>query len=221
MSPSHVLTTAITSLKRGRGCLMRIAIAAAITCLSIIGVTATAQVQAAVRKHTEIPPEPLDLALRSLAKDRGFQLIFLTENVASLQTRGAVGDFTVDEALKKLLSDSRLDYKFVDDNTVSIFPKSSPTSALEGRDRTGASVRSADSSADSPASSSEKSFRLAQVDQGRTTSDVPLEKNEKEKNRKTEGLEEIIVTGSRIPTSGQGGQETAKVYTREQIQRSG
>src|SRR5882762_3227248 len=178
MSPSHVLTTAITSLKRGRGCLMRIAIAAAITCLSIIGVTATAtaQVQAAVRKHTEIPAEPLDLALRSLAKDRGFQLIFLTENVASLQTRGAVGDFTVDEALKKLLSDSRLDYKFVDDNTVSIFPKSSPISALEGRDRTSSSVRSADSSADSPASSSEKSFRVAQVDQGNTTSDVPVEK---------------------------------------------
>src|SRR5258708_3000065 len=192
MSPSHVLTTAITSLKRGRGCLMRIAIAAAITCLSIIGVTATAQVQAAVRKHTEIPPEPLDLALRSLAKDRGFQLIFLTENVASLQTRGAVGDFTVDEALKKLLSDSRLDYKFVDDNTVSIFPKSSPTSALEGRDRTGASVRSADSSADSPASSSEKSFRVAQVDQ--TAAGPSQVEKKKEDSKKTPGLEEIVVT---------------------------
>src|SRR3984957_9342983 len=106
MSPSHVLTTVITSLHRGRGCLMRIAIAAAVACLCIVGVTANAQVQAAIRKHTEIPAEPLDLALRTLAKDRGFQLIFLTENVATLQTRGAVGDLTVDEALKKLLSDS-------------------------------------------------------------------------------------------------------------------
>src|SRR5438477_5276334 len=119
MSPSHGLTTVITSLERGRGCLMRIAIATAVACLSVIGVSATAQVHAAIREHTEIPPEPLDLALRTLAKDRGFQLVYLTENVASLQTRGAVGEFTVDEALKKLLSDSRLEYKFVDDHTVS------------------------------------------------------------------------------------------------------
>src|SRR5882757_6416272 len=137
MSPSHGLTTVITSLERGGGCLMRIAIAAAVTCLSIIGMTATAQVHAAIRKHTEIPPESLDLALRELAKNRGFQLVYLTENVAALQTRGAIGDFTVDEALKKLLGDSRLEYKFVDDNTVSIFPKTNPTSALGGdRSRT-------------------------------------------------------------------------------------
>src|SRR5580692_460170 len=146
MSPSHSLTTVITSLERGRGCLMRIAIAAAVACLSIIGVTATAQVHAAVRKHTEIPPEPLDLALRTLAKDRGFQLVYLTENVEALQTRGAVGEFTVDEALKKLLSDSRLEYKFVDDNTVSIFLKVDPTSALEERNRAHANAKNEDSS---------------------------------------------------------------------------
>src|SRR4030081_3357602 len=107
MSPSHRLTTVITSLERGRGCLMRIAIAAAVACLSVIGMTATAQVHASVRNHTEIPAESLDLALRTLAKERGFQLVYLTENVAALQTRGASGDLTVDEALKKLLSDSR------------------------------------------------------------------------------------------------------------------
>jgi hypothetical protein len=74
---------------------MRIAIAAAVACLSIAGVTATAQVHAAIRKHTEIPAESLDLALRTLAKDRGFQVVYLTEDVRALQTRGAVGDFTV------------------------------------------------------------------------------------------------------------------------------
>jgi iron complex outermembrane receptor protein len=200
---------------------MRIAIAAAITCLSIIGVTATAQVQAAIRKHTEIPAEPLDLALRTLAKDRGFQLIFLTENVAALQTRGAVGDYTVDEALKKLLSDSRLDYKFVDDNTVSIFPKPNPTSALENRDGERARGSNEKSSGGSPKNSPEKQFRVAQVDQGKATSDVPAEKlNEKTENKKAEGLEEIVVTGTHIrgatdPVS------PVQVYTREQIDRSG
>ena len=85
--------------------------------------TATAQVHAAVRKHTEIPAESLDLALRALSRERGFQLVYLTENVAAVTTRGAIGDFTVDEALTKLLSDSHLEYKFVDENTVSIFSK--------------------------------------------------------------------------------------------------
>ena len=70
--------------------------------------TATAQVQAVIRKHTAIPAESLDLALHELAKERGFQLVYLTDNVAALQTRGAVGDFTVDEALKALLEDSHL-----------------------------------------------------------------------------------------------------------------
>lgn len=36
------------------------------------------------------------------------------------------------------------------------------------------------------------------MDQGRTTSDVPVEKNEKEKNKKTEDLEEVVVTGTHI-----------------------
>jgi hypothetical protein len=67
---------------------MRIAIPIAVTCLSIVGVTATAQVHAAIRQHTEIPAEPLDWALRTLAKDRGIQLVYLTENVAELRTRG-------------------------------------------------------------------------------------------------------------------------------------
>ena len=137
---------------------MRVAIAAAVACLSIIGMTATAQVHAAIRKHTEIPAESLDLALRALAKDRGFQLVYLTENVAALETRGAIGEFTVDEALKKLLSDSRLEYKFVDDNTVSIFSMSNTIPSQTG-DRT-------DDVSKEGKTDSSGSFRLAQATTG-------------------------------------------------------
>src|SRR5580692_235071 len=168
MSPSHPLTTAITSLHRGRGCLMRIAIAAAVTCLATIGTTATAQVDAAIRKHTEIPAESLDLALRTLAKDRGFQLVYLTQNVEALRTRGAIGDFTVEEALKALLNDSRLEYKFVDDNTVSIFPKSNTPSSLSGDP--------ADDAAKEGKTDSSGTFRLAQASAG---SSVPIEQKSK------------------------------------------
>jgi len=178
---------------------MRIAIAAAVTCLSIMGVTATAQVHAAIRQHTEIPPEPLDLALRTLAKDRGFQLVYLTENVATLQTSGAIGDFTIDEALKKLLSDSRLEYKFVDDNTVSIFPKTSPTSSLgKDRARAGGSDQSFDGSASK--SSHGEQFRLAQVGQGAPAGAVSVDNGsavDKEKSKDASGLSEIVVTAQK------------------------
>jgi iron complex outermembrane receptor protein len=200
---------------------MRIAIAATIACLSIIGVTATAQVHAAVRKHTEIPPEQLDLALRTLAKDRGFQVVYLSEDVRALQTRGAIGDFTIDEALKKLLSDSRLEYKFVDENTVSIFPKTIPTSALEDRNSTSASVREEESSGSSPKSSSEKQLRLAQVDQGTAGPQTVGEKQSAEKKKKEDELTEIVVTGTHIHGAGIVGSPPMITITREDIQNGG
>lgn len=173
---------------------MRIAIAAAIACLSIVGMTATAQVQAAARKHTEIPAESLDIALRALAKDRGFQLVYLTENVASLKTRGASGELTVDEALKKLLSDSRLEYRFVDENTVSIFPKSNDTSK-SGLDLTHAG---GDNSSRTTSKSSE--FRVAQVDQGTNVRAIQLDGTAPNAEASPSGsghLSEIIVTAQK------------------------
>ena len=164
---------------------MRIAIAAAVTCFSIIGMTATAQVHASVRKHTEIPAESLDLALRTLAKDRGFQLVYLTENVAALRTRGAIGDFTVEEALKALLNDSRLEYKFVDDNTVSIFPKSNTPSSLSGDP--------ADDAAKEGKTDSSGTFRLAQASAG---SSVPIEQKSKVPPDSV-ALDEIVVTAQK------------------------
>jgi len=161
--------------------------------------TATAQVHAAIRKHTEIPPESLDLALRELAKDRGFQLVYLTENVAALQTRGAIGDFTVDEALKKLLSDSRLEYKFVDDDTVSIFPKTNPTSALGG-DRTRTSGSDQDSSGSASKRSTGGQFHLAQVDPGTSVGPSAvsgLAANAQQGANGADGISEIIVTAQK------------------------
>src|SRR5581483_2421636 len=88
----------------------------------VIGAT-SAQVHASIRQHTDIPAQNLDEALRALSADRGLQLVYLSESVQSLQTEGAVGELTVDEALTKLLSGSGLVYKYVDENTVSIFPR--------------------------------------------------------------------------------------------------
>ena len=136
---------------------MRIAVSAAVTCLSIVGVTAAADVQASIRKHTDIPAQDLDTALRTLAQEREFQIIYLSEQVQPLFTPGVSGDLTVDEALHSLLNGSGLQYRHVDDKTVSISGPASDSTASGPSDNsrapleevvvTGSNIRGADNSA--------------------------------------------------------------------------
>ena len=46
----------------------------------------------------------LGLALQTLAKDRSFQLVYVSEEVDVLSTQGVVGEFTPEEALARLLA---------------------------------------------------------------------------------------------------------------------
>src|SRR3989337_3746418 len=101
MSPSRQRTTAITSLVRGWGILMRASVAA--ICLSIVSLAGAAESQAAARRHTSIPAQGLGPALQSLARERNFQLVYVSEEVDALRTHGADGEFTPEEALAKLL----------------------------------------------------------------------------------------------------------------------
>src|SRR6266480_1220627 len=66
-------------------------------------------------------------------------------------------------------------------------------------------------------------FRVAQVDQGKTTSNSSVEESAEEfqKKPKPVQLEEVVVTGSRIPVKANEGAQELKVYTRQQIERSG
>jgi len=100
---------------------MRTVLAVAIGSLAILSIAATAQVHASVRQHTDIPEEHLGDALRALAHSRGVQLIYFSDDVEMRHTEGAVGELTVDEALEKLLNGSGLEYRYVDDNTISIY----------------------------------------------------------------------------------------------------
>ena len=113
---------------------MRLSVVVAVACLTLVSLSVADESQASIRKHTDIPAQELGTALRSLAKDRGFQLVYLSDTVETLHTGGAVGEFTTDQALKKLLNGSGLDYEYVDENTVSIFPHatSRATSGVSG-----------------------------------------------------------------------------------------
>jgi iron complex outermembrane receptor protein len=151
---------------------VRIAIIATAIGLSMVGLAAAGDAQAAISKPTNIPAQGLGPALQTLAKDRDFQVLYRTEVVGDLRTRGAVGTLTSEEALRQLLSGTGLTYRFLDDKTVTIVPVPSASSRVDGSGigYSMFSVADQDSSAAPDAKASfSGGFRLAQAGQGSTS----------------------------------------------------
>jgi iron complex outermembrane receptor protein len=95
-------------------------VSVAAMCLSVSGFSQAADAGSTDRIPTHIPGQPLGSALQSLAKERGLQLVYVTEEVGELRTAGAIGSFTSDEALATLLEGTGLTFKYLDDRTVTI-----------------------------------------------------------------------------------------------------
>lgn len=92
---------------------------------ALVGVMLTAGSVASdegLRVHTVIPPQPLEKALRALATKRNFQLVYVSEEVATRRTQGVTGDLTTDEALRRLLEGTGLVHRYLDAVTVAIEP---------------------------------------------------------------------------------------------------
>ena len=105
---------------------MRMAIIATAVCMSLIGsCLAQTSTAAMIRVETRIPPQPLESALKEFAAATHMQVLFLTEDVKDLKTRGVSGKLTADEILSRLLSGTGLKYRYVDTTAVSIIKASS------------------------------------------------------------------------------------------------
>jgi len=74
------------------------------------------------RRQTVIEPQPLGRALIELSKIHGIQLIYLPDDVGGLQSPGVRGVLTLEEALRELLRDTGLGFRYVDESTVTIVP---------------------------------------------------------------------------------------------------
>jgi iron complex outermembrane receptor protein len=185
---------------------MRLTLAVAVACLTLGGLAAAGDAAAAIRKQTDIPAEGLAPALNELAKDRNFQIVYVTEEIANVRTEGAVGEFTTEEALKRLLTGTGLTYRYLDDKTVTV------GSAKMSRERSGSSAKVTSSGSPDDASanqegkkSSSGSFRVAQVDQGKgsSTSSVGQQSftspgaTNSTSGGPSGGLEEIVVTAQK------------------------
>jgi outer membrane receptor protein involved in Fe transport len=99
---------------------MRLSVMTAAICSCLVGLSVAGELHASIKKTTDILPQPLGVALRMLARERGLQLVYESAQVNPLRTRGARGDLTSEEALTQLLSGTGFTYEFLDDNAVSI-----------------------------------------------------------------------------------------------------
>jgi iron complex outermembrane receptor protein len=185
-----MLTMAIIGPSRGWEIFMRTAIAAAVSCFVLLGATATAQVHASIKMHTDIPEQSLGDALRAFANARGVQLIYLSDDVETRHTAGAVGELTVDQALKKLLSGSGLEYRYVDDKTISIFPRANARTTSQQLRGAG------EGSATGTPSSIWGQLRLAEAENNSSASPSPI-LDQPTASSQSVRLEEVVVTAQK------------------------
>jgi hypothetical protein len=97
------------------------AYAAAVALIAVAGL-AFAGNAPTTREPTRIPREPLGTALRTLARARGFQLVYDSGQVDHQKTPGATGDLTVDEALTQILRGTGLTFQNVPDGGIVVEP---------------------------------------------------------------------------------------------------
>jgi iron complex outermembrane recepter protein len=205
----------LQNLLRGRGVFMRVCVALSLSLL-LVGLCSAQTSHAAIRKDLNVPPEDLSPALQQVATTYEIQLLYPTPLTKDLKTHGAVGSLTADDALTKVLSGTGLSYKYLDANTVTVFATAAPAAAAQ--DQTN---QTQDKSQEAGKKSSQD-FHVAQVDQGQTPGPTTVEKEGEQSSKKKPVLEEVVVTGSRIPlAAGEQQVQPIRSYTLDDIQQSG
>ena len=175
---------------------MRITVLATALCLSIVGSSIAGPAAAAIRRDTNVAPQPLAQALSVFAKQRGLILAYRSEVVGDRQSVGAVGELTTDEALTKILSGTGLSFKYLDDRTITIVA----TSAAEGAGAAPGQPSTAPPTGEnSPKGSAMSgSYLLAQAVSGQPASSAASSSQVGEPaTERHDSLQEIIVTAQK------------------------
>lgn len=113
---------------------MRTLVAAAVTCLSVVGLSHAADVQAAIKKSIHIPAQDLGAALEELSVESAVHVVYFSEDVRNRRSEQLSGTFTIEEALRQLLAGSGLTYQYIDDRTISVIPMASAPAAPKAQD---------------------------------------------------------------------------------------
>lgn len=196
---------------------MRIALALAVA-LSLVSASVADQAEASIRKPTQIAAQDLGSALKSLAENRGLAMVYRAEVVSKLNTGGASGELTTDEALRALLRGTQLTYKFLDEKTVTILPVATGPAVKSKESKEGVAGKDKEAQNDSGFSGR---IRVAEVGAaayevtGAAADEVRGAGEEKETS-----LEELVVTGTHIRGLPERASPVA-IYTAQEIERSG
>lgn len=81
--------------------------------------------------HFSIPAQPLTSALQAFAAQSGAQMLYAEQTAAGRQSRALAGDYTLREALGRLLAASGLNYRLDGNGTVTITPAGRGTASAE------------------------------------------------------------------------------------------
>ena len=142
-----------------------------------------------------IPAQDLSTALREFARQSSREILFSSEVAQGKKTKGVKGDLTADAALTKLLAGTGL----------VVAKSANGTTLVTTPDAKEASGKSGPPIAPSGATNNpQQGSRTNEAGPGRTAL-----------------LEEVLVTGSRIPLTTLEGPQAINAYTKEQIDRSG
>lgn len=169
---------------------MRLAVSSAIAaCIAFAELAIAGNARAMSREPTHIPAEPLGLAVQTLAKERGFQVVFDASEIDHHTTQGASGRLTSSEALAQLLHGTGFTFYKLSDTEVVIVPianralktpaPSPQTQGEQSKEKAGGSFN--------------RPFRVAQADSDR----IQTAALTKAKQRDLSALQTVIVTAEK------------------------
>src|SRR6266480_2966944 len=160
-------------------------------------------------------------AIRSFGVQAGIQILASADDLRGKKLNSVNGKISTEQALNDLLAGTGLDHRYVGDRAVALVADSTANGDEQNQARQAGKEEPAATTVDTKKGSFD-GLRLAQVDQGQTSNPSTVEKQGEQASKKNVvQLEEVVVTGSRIPTST--GQQVLPVrrYPREDIEQSG
>lgn len=142
-----------------------------------------------------IPPQPLSSAVIEFSRQADVQVLTAGSRLQGIDTPGLRGRYSVAAGIRRLLAGTGFGYRLVGNDTISLIPPADRKVKLNAS--------------------------TAEVDHGSVGSAMEDGPSALPKKRQHATLQEVVVTGSRIPTTAKYGPQEIQVYDREQIAQSG
>lgn len=207
--------------------IMKLLTAAAAACVAIGGLSlAMATDATATRFDLRIPREPLDEALRDLARQTGVQVGHFSDQAKSGLLVGPLqGSLSADSALSALLKSTGLSYRALNHRAFIVGTPAALASAASGpgsrnsANSAGGTDSGAQVGKEGKTGSSGR-FRLGQVDQGPAAEAASLTRQADSTSSSSSTLEEVLVTGTHLRGVKDTGSEV-QIITQADIQAAG